>query len=145
MRILGLDVGNKRIGVAVSDELGITAQGVGVIERGDVKRDIERISEIVKRYQVKKVIIGLPLNMNGTLGPQGQLVKDFGEKLRHSLNLDVEYWDERLSTVTAEKVLIDADISRRKRKGVIDKLSAIVILQSFLDSRSNIDTGSKLL
>ncbi|TYP50361.1 Holliday junction resolvase RuvX [Thermosediminibacter litoriperuensis] len=145
MRILGLDVGNKRIGVAVSDALGITAQGVGVIERGDVKRDIERISEIVRKFQVRKVVIGLPLNMNGTLGPQGQAVKDFGEKLRHSLNLDVQYWDERLSTAAAEKVLIDADMSRKKRKGVIDKLSAVVILQSFLDCKSNIDTGSKLL
>ncbi|MCG0276401.1 MAG: Holliday junction resolvase RuvX [Thermosediminibacteraceae bacterium] len=135
MRILGLDVGRKRIGIAVSDELEITAQGIGILKRESIKKDIENISEIIKKYSVKKVVIGLPLNMNGTLGPEGEEIKKFGEKLRNYLNVDVEYWDERLSTVAAEKVLIDADISRKKRKKVIDKLAAVVILQNFLDSK----------
>jgi putative Holliday junction resolvase len=135
MRILGLDVGKKRIGVAVSDELGITAQGIGVIVRSSTKRDIQAISEIARKYRVDKIVIGLPVNMNGTLGPQGEEIKEFGEKLRNYLNIEVQYWDERLSTVAAERVLIDADISRKKRKNVIDKLSAVVILQNFLDSQ----------
>lgn len=135
MRILGLDVGKKRIGVAVSDELGITAQGIGVIVRSSTKGDIQAISEIARKYRVNKIVIGLPVNMNGTLGPQGEEIKEFGEKLRNYLNIEVQYWDERLSTVAAERVLIDADISRKKRKNVIDKLSAVVILQNFLDSQ----------
>lgn len=135
MRVLGLDVGKKRIGIAVSDELGITAQGIGVIVRSSTKGDIRVISEIAKKYNVSKIVIGLPINMNGTLGPQGEEIKKFGEKLKNNLNITVQYWDERLSTVAAERVLIDADISRKERKKVIDKLSAVVILQNFLDSQ----------
>ncbi|MFO7153065.1 MAG: Holliday junction resolvase RuvX [Bacillota bacterium] len=135
MRILGLDVGVKRIGVAVSDELGITAHGVGVIVRSSIKEDIQAISDFVQKYKIGKIVVGMPINMNGTLGPKGEEVKAFGEKLRKDLNVEVQYWDERLSTVAAERVLIDADISRKKRKKVIDKLSAVVILQNFLDSQ----------
>ncbi|SHM52342.1 putative holliday junction resolvase [Caldanaerovirga acetigignens] len=135
MRILGLDVGEKRIGVALSDELGITAQGIGVIARSSIEEDIKAISEIVQKYEVNKIVIGLPVNMNGTLGYRGEEIKEFGEKLRNNFKVEVQYWDERLSTVAAERVLIDADISRRKRKKLIDKVSAVIILQNFLDSQ----------
>ena len=133
MRILSLDVGDKRIGVAVSDELGITAQGIGVIENTGNGKDIESIRKFVDDYNVNKVVIGLPKNMNGTLGPRGEVTKKFGAKLEKLIDIPIEYWDERLTTVIAEKTLIEADISRKKRKGVVDKLAAVLILQNYLD------------
>lgn len=142
MRILCLDVGEKRIGVAISDELGITAQGLGTVERkqNNKDEDIEEIRKIVERYNVDKIILGLPKNMDGTLGQSGKMVEDYAKKLQSRLNIDLGFWDERLSTVSAERVLIDADISRKKRKSVIDKLSAVIILQSYLDYNSRVDT-----
>lgn len=142
MRILCLDVGEKRIGVAVSDELGITAQGLGTVERKQNSKDedIEEIRKIVEKYNVDKIILGLPKNMDGTLGQSGKMVEDYAKKLQSCLNIDLGFWDERLSTVSAERVLIDADISRKKRKSVIDKLSAVIILQSYLDYKSRVDT-----
>ena len=133
MRILSLDVGDKRIGVAVSDELGITAQGIGVIENTGNGKDIESIRKFVDDYNVNKVVIGLPKNMNGTLGPRGEVTKKFGAKLEKLIDIPIVYWDERLTTVIAEKTLIEADISRKKRKGVVDKLAAVLILQNYLD------------
>jgi len=135
-------VGEKRIGVAVSDELGITAQGLGTVERKQNSKDedIEEIRKIVEKYNVDKIILGLPKNMDGTLGQSGKMVEDYAKKLQSCLNIDLGFWDERLSTVSAERVLIDADISRKKRKSVIDKLSAVIILQSYLDYKSRVDT-----
>jgi len=140
MRILALDVGDKRIGVAVSDELGITAQGVGVIESSSDGKDINNILKIADDYNASKIIIGMPKNMNGTLGPRGEITKQFADKLAKSTNITVDFWDERLTTVVAEKTLIAADISRKKRKGVIDKLAAVLILQNYLDFQSRVDT-----
>ncbi|HHW03476.1 MAG TPA: Holliday junction resolvase RuvX [Thermoanaerobacterales bacterium] len=140
MRILGLDVGDKKIGVAVSDELGVTAQGIGVIIRQDLNQDLKKIEELIKQYNIGKVIVGLPRNMNGTLGPQGDSVKKFGEALKKDSGIELGYWDERLTTVEAERSLIDADISRRKRKNVIDKVAAVLILQGYLNYRSHVDT-----
>ena len=137
MRILGLDVGTKTVGVAMSDEMGWTAQGLETIrineERGHFGFD--RISELVKQYGVDKIVVGLPKNMNGTIGPRGEACQQFAENLRELLQLDVVMWDERLSTIAAERLLISADVSRKKRKQVIDKMAAVVILQGFLDSK----------
>ncbi|CAM3928352.1 TPA: Holliday junction resolvase RuvX [Bacillus cereus] len=137
MRILGLDVGTKTVGVAMSDEMGWTAQGLETIrineERGNFGFD--RISELVKQYNVDKIVVGLPKNMNGTIGPRGEACQQFAENLRELLQLDVVMWDERLSTMAAERLLISADVSRKKRKQVIDKMAAVVILQGFLDSK----------
>ncbi|MFC9418249.1 Holliday junction resolvase RuvX [Bacillus mobilis] len=137
MRILGLDVGTKTVGVAMSDEMGWTAQGMETIrineERGNFGFD--RISELVKQYNVDKIVVGLPKNMNGTIGPRGEACQQFAENLRELLQLDVVMWDERLSTMAAERLLISADVSRKKRKQVIDKMAAVVILQGFLDSK----------
>lgn len=142
MRILGLDVGEKRIGVAISDELGLTAQGIDVIERkNDGKnKDIDRICQIISDYKVTKVIVGLPKNMNGTLGPSSEAVENYAMKLQRAISIDLEFWDERLTTAAAERILIEADVSRQKRKGVIDKLAAVLILQSYLDSKYGVDT-----
>ncbi|GAB6416507.1 Holliday junction resolvase RuvX [Bacillus luti] len=137
MRILGLDVGTKTVGVAMSDEMGWTAQGLETIkineERGHFGFD--RISELVKQYNVDKIVVGLPKNMNGTIGPRGEACQQFAENLQELLQLDVVMWDERLSTMAAERLLISADVSRKKRKQVIDKMAAVVILQGFLDSK----------
>ncbi|PDY49228.1 Holliday junction resolvase RuvX [Bacillus pseudomycoides] len=137
MRILGLDVGTKTVGVAMSDEMGWTAQGLETIkineERGQFGFD--RISELVKQYNVDKIVVGLPKNMNGTIGPRGEACQQFAENLRNLLQLEVVMWDERLSTMAAERLLISADVSRKKRKQVIDKMAAVVILQGFLDSK----------
>ncbi|MBS9805288.1 Holliday junction resolvase RuvX [Bacillus albus] len=137
MRILGLDVGTKTVGVAMSDEMGWTAQGLETIkineERGHFGFD--RISELVKQYNVDKIVVGLPKNMNGTIGPRGEACQQFAENLRELLQLDVVMWDERLSTMAAERLLISADVSRKKRKQVIDKMAAVVILQGFLDRK----------
>lgn len=137
MRILGLDVGTKTVGVAISDEMGWTAQGLETIkineERGQFGFD--RISELVKQYNVDKIVVGLPKNMNGTIGPRGEACQQFAQNLRDLLQLDVIMWDERLSTMAAERLLISADVSRKKRKQVIDKMAAVVILQGYLDSK----------
>ncbi|AOY77003.1 Holliday junction resolvase RuvX [Clostridium formicaceticum] len=136
VRIMALDVGDKRIGVALSDLMGWTAQGLETIERTNIKKDLQRIEEIISQHQVKKVVIGLPKNMNGTLGPQSEKVIDFTERLKKRIHIECVFWDERLTTVAAERSLIQADMSRKKRKTVIDKVAATYILQSYLDSIS---------
>lgn len=133
-RALGLDVGDKTIGVAASDLLGWTAQGVETILRSNIKKDLQRLEELVKIYEINKIVVGLPKNMNGTVGPQGEKVLEFVERLRKRFNLEIVLWDERLTTVAAERSLIEADVSRRKRKEVIDKMAAVYILQGYLDS-----------
>jgi putative Holliday junction resolvase len=131
---MGLDVGEKTIGIAVSDELGMTARGIEVVRRSNLIKDIARIRQLIIDNDVTMLIIGFPKNMNGSIGPQSQKVMDFGEKLRKTLNIKAVYWDERLTTVAAQRALIEADVSRKKRKKVIDKLAAVIILQSYLDS-----------
>ncbi|MCL5781197.1 Holliday junction resolvase [Desulforamulus profundi] len=134
MRIMGLDVGDKTIGVALSDPLGWTAQGLEVIRRENVEKDIGRLSEIAQEYGVEKILVGIPKNMNATIGPQGEKVLAFIEQLKARIDLPIKTWDERLSTVAAERMLIQADVSRSKRKKVIDKMAAAVILQGYLDA-----------
>ena len=136
-RIMGLDVGDKTIGVAVSDLMGLTAQGVKTIKRVGKKKDIEALKEIIKERQVNKIVSGLPKNMNGTLGPQGEKVIKFCEILEEEKGIKIEYWDERLSTVAAERTLIQGNVRRENRKGVIDMVAAVIILQGYLDRQRN--------
>lgn len=136
MKIMGLDYGDRRIGVAVSDSLGWTAQGLETIERRKEGSEFERIAELVKQHEVEEIVVGLPKNMNGTIGPRGEICMTFAEDLRAKLNLPVHLWDERLTTVSAQRTLLDADVSRKKRKGVVDKMAASLILQNYLDSKS---------
>ena len=135
-RIMGLDIGDKTIGVAVSDIMGITAQGVKTIRRESNKKDIEELKNIIKERQVNKIVSGLPKNMNGTLGPQGEKVLKLCELIKEETGLEIDFWDERLTTVAAERSLIEGDVSRKKRKKVIDMLAAVIILQGYLDSKS---------
>ena len=136
-RIMGLDVGDKTIGVAVSDLMGLTAQGVKTVKRVGKKKDIEALKEIIKERQVNKIVSRLPKNMNGTLGPQGEKVIKFCELLEEETGIKIEYWDERLSTVAAERTLIQGNVRRENRKGVIDMVAAVIILQGYLDRQRN--------
>lgn len=138
MRILGLDVGTKTIGIAASDELGWTAQGVETLRRDmdDPTKDWEKLAQLIQDLEIKKVVVGLPKNMNGTIGPSGEACQQFAEELKQRFELPVILWDERLTTVAAERMLIAADMSRKKRKKVIDKMAAVLILQGYLDSTS---------
>lgn len=137
MRILGLDLGDKTIGVAISDPLGWTAQGLEVIRRSTEEEDIKKLIDIVNKYQVELIVLGMPKNMNGTIGPQGEKVQQFSQTLENIIKLPVEFWDERLTTAAAERMLIGADVSRSKRKKVIDKMAAALILQGYLDRKAS--------
>lgn len=140
MRILALDVGDKTIGLAISDLLLLTAQGLEVIRRTSWNKDIDRLKQIISEYEVDTLLIGFPKNMNGSVGPRGEQTMEFADKLKESLHagIDIRFWDERLSTVAAQRSLIEADVSRAKRRQVIDKMAAVFILQGYLDSlRSN--------
>jgi len=135
MRILGLDVGDKTIGIAASDLLLMTAQGIEVIHRTSLEKDLIRLGELVAEYEVSTIVVGLPKNMNGTIGPRGELMQQFAANLQEIFpTIKVCLWDERLSTVAATKALIAADVRREKRKKVIDKMAAVFILQGYLDS-----------
>lgn len=133
---MGLDLGDKTIGVAVSDPMGWTAQGIEVIRRqGSIDVEIRRLRELITEYGVELILLGLPKNMNGTVGDQGQKTIQYAGQLEKSLGLPVQLWDERLSTAAAGRALLEADMSRAKRKKVIDKVAAAVILQGYLDYR----------
>lgn len=136
MRIMGLDVGSKTVGVAISDPLGFTAQGLEIIRIDEEAGEFgfERLEELVKQYKVDKFVVGLPKNMNNTEGPRVEASKAYGDKINELFNIPVAYQDERLTTVQAERMLVEqADVSRGKRKKVIDKLAAQLILQNYLD------------
>ncbi|HEO4365031.1 TPA: Holliday junction resolvase RuvX [Streptococcus agalactiae] len=136
MRIMGLDVGSKTVGVAISDPLGFTAQGLEIIKIDEESGNFgfDRLAELVKEYKVDKFVVGLPKNMNNTSGPRVEASQAYGDKITELFNLPVEYQDERLTTVQVERMLVEqADISRGKRKKVIDKLAAQLILQNYLD------------
>lgn len=131
MRIMGLDFGERTIGVAVSDALLLTAQGIKTIRRS--KKEFEELLGIIQEYEVDEIVLGYPKNMNGTLGPRAQMTEEFAGILKEEFGLSVTLWDERLSTVGAQRSLIEADVSRAKRKQVIDKMAAVFILQGYLD------------
>lgn len=134
MRIMGLDVGDRTIGVAISDPLGLTAQGITTIRRTNLEEDLAQLSQLMNTYEVKQLVLGFPKNMNGTIGSQGEKALAFKNVLEKQFKMPVFLQDERLSTAEAERLLIKADLRRSKRKKVIDKLAASVILQSYLDS-----------
>lgn len=138
MRVMALDVGDRNIGVAISDETGLVARGIGVIKRKSIEKDLQDIKNFIKENHVEKIVIGLPKNMNGTVGFQGSKVLNLVEKLKEVTSLPVITWDERLTTVMAERVLIQADMSRKKRKSIIDKMAAAIILQNYLDSQNKL-------
>jgi putative Holliday junction resolvase len=135
--MMGLDYGDKTIGVAVSDEFGWTAQGIEVIRRRKPEDDLDRLRQIAKEYEVTSIVVGLPKNMNNTIGPRGELCIAFSDTLKDALQMPVMMWDERLTTVSAQRTLLEADVSRKKRKQVVDKMAAALILQNYLDSKSN--------
>ena len=136
-RIMGLDVGDKTIGVALSDPLFVTAQPFETIRRTKAKADIKRLEEIVKEKEVEQIVVGLPKNMNNTMGPQSMKVISFVDLLKKRIDIEIVYEDERLTTVQSESVLIDMNVRRENRKKQIDNIAASFILQSFLDRRSN--------
>lgn len=134
-RYLGLDIGDRTIGIAASDLLGLTAQGVETIRRTDMESDIRRLGELMEQYETKSLVSGYPKNMNGTEGERCEFVKEFMAEVQKAYpEVEVFFWDERLSTVAATRSLLEADVSRRKRRKVIDKMAAVFILQGFLDS-----------
>jgi len=137
MRLLGLDLGSKRIGVAVSDEMGWTAQGLTVLNRHGGQRDLENIARLVKEQEVGEIVLGLPLNMDGSEGDQARRAREFAGKLEEHLGLPVHLWDERLTTWEAEGILKEAGVDGRKRKQVVDKVAATLILKSYLKAREN--------
>ena len=133
MRIMSLDAGSRTIGIACSDALLMTAQGIETIRRTSLEKDFNRLQELIAEYEVHELVVGMPKNMNGTKGERAEKTEEFVEKMKEVIDLPVTYWDERLSTVMAERQLIAADVSRKKRKSVIDKMAAVVILQGYLD------------
>lgn len=145
MRTMGFDVGSNTIGIAISDELGITAQGLKTLKRRSMEDDLKEIATIIDQFEIEKIVVGLPKNMDGTLGKQAEFVLKWIKILMNKIQVPVVTWDERLSTVGASKVLLEADLSRKKRKKVIDKLAAVLILQGYLDQsrRTNHDVLSQ--
>lgn len=142
MRIMGLDFGSKTVGVAISDELLITAQGIEIIRReseNKLRRTLARIEELIAEYQVDKIVLGLPKNMNATIGERGEKTMEFQEMLVRRTGLEVVLWDERLTTVAADRAMMEANIRRENRGKYVDKIAAIFILQGYLDyiGRSN--------
>jgi len=131
-RLMGLDVGDKTIGVAVSDLLMITAQGVTTIKRTNIKNDLNELKKIIDEYQVTEIVVGIPKMLDGTVGIQGQKVLEFTDKMKKHISLPVEFEDERFTTAISERMLIEADVKRKKRKEVIDKLAAVQILSSYM-------------
>ena len=135
MRAMGLDVGTKTVGVAVADELGFTAQPITVIRRSNLKADLSELIRLAQDREVDRFVIGLPLNMDGSEGPRALATRKFGDALAKASNLLIIYQDERLTTVAAERSLLEADVSRQKRREVIDQVAASLILQGWLDAQ----------
>jgi len=134
-RILAFDVGDKRIGIAVSDPLGYTAQGLETYMRqDDLEKDVSHLLEIAERYRPVRLVFGMPRNMNGTYGFQSEKVRAFADAVLARWDGEYDFYDERLTTAAAERVLLDADVSRRKRRQVIDKMAAVVILQGYMET-----------
>ncbi|WP_182200503.1 Holliday junction resolvase RuvX [Paraliobacillus salinarum] len=139
MKKMGLDVGSKTIGVAVSDAMGWTAQGLKTIrwDENDYQTAKDELALIIQQHEISKVIVGLPKNMNGTIGERAEMSQHFASYIEEQFNIPTILWDERLSTMAAERVLLEADVSRKKRKKVIDKMAAVMILQGYLDANQN--------
>jgi putative pre-16S rRNA nuclease len=136
-RILALDPGTKRIGVALSDELGWTAQPLETFERKSLSVDVAHITELVRRHEVREIVVGMPIQLNGRMGPAAQSTQQFLEALQAVVGIPVVAWDERLTTKAAEQMLIEADVSRKKRKGAVDRVAAALLLKSYLEHLSS--------
>jgi putative Holliday junction resolvase len=141
MKILGLDIGEKRIGIAISDELGYTAQGMRVLNRSRLDDDLKVLRELLQETEASEVVVGLPKNMDGSLGESAEKVLFFAKKMEESLSVPVILWDERWTTAEATRLLVEADLSRTKRRKVVDKLAAVLILQGYLDSLDHQEGG----
>ena len=143
MRIMGLDYGSKTIGVAVSDPMGLTAQGLEIIRREEenkLRKSLRRIEELAKEYQVEEIVLGFPKNMNNTIGERAEKSLQLKETLERRLGLPVIMWDERLTTVEADRTLVEAGVRRENRKKYVDMIAAVFILQGYLDAKANPDT-----
>ncbi len=137
MRIMGLDVGDRTIGVAISDELGWTAQGIETIKRTSIAKDLKRLEELICEKRINTIVVGFPKNMNNTVGPRAQKTIEFADIVKENFkDIEIVLWDERLTTSAAQRTLIEADVSRKKRKLVVDKIAAIFILQGYLDLKN---------
>jgi len=136
MRILGIDYGDSRTGIAISDPMGWTAQGLETIQNKSMNHVIHRIVELVQKYNIERIVVGFPKNMNGSVGPRGELTLSFVEKLKKEISIDIVLWDERLTTVAAHKVLNETNVWGKKRKQVVDTVAATYILQGYLNSLS---------
>jgi len=134
-RILGLDVGSKTIGLAVSDPLGITAQGLETIRRKNKRTDLEQLARIVRDYEVSEIVVGYPLRLSGAEGTQSEKMQHFAEELRKQFGLPVHLWDERLTSSQANRILREADLSIKKRAGAVDRMAAVLILQNWMEAR----------
>lgn len=146
MRIMGLDFGSKTVGVAISDSLLVTAQGVEIIRRKEenkLRQTLARIEELILEYEVQEIVLGCPKHMNGTEGVRVELTEEFKDKLERRTGLPVFLWDERLTTVAADRTLIEAGVRRENRKEYVDKIAATLILQGYLDRRSNSDEAAE--
>lgn len=141
-RILALDYGTKRIGVALSDELGWTAQPLETFERRTLDRDVVHIAALVESHSVERVVLGLPLQLDGREGPAVRAMREFTDKLEASLSVPVVLWDERMTTKAAEELLIAADVSRKKRKGIVDRIAAAILLRSYLEAQDQVSAQS---
>ena len=140
-RTMGLDVGTRTIGVAVSDELSITGQALTTLRRSNLRTDLRALCELIEKHGVNRIVVGLPLNMDGSEGPSAAEARKVGEAVASALKIPVEYWDERLTTVAAGRMLIEADVSRARRRQVVDQVAAALILQGWLDARRPQATG----
>lgn len=141
-RILALDPGTKRVGVALSDELGWTAQPLETFERKSLAADLAHIKELVHRHEVREIVIGMPVRMDGRVGPAAQAVQQFLDAVQAAVGIPVTPWDERLTTKAAEQMLIEADVSRKKRKGAVDRVAAALLLKSYLDHLSSLQPAA---
>jgi putative Holliday junction resolvase len=135
-RIMALDVGSRRIGVAVSDPLGITAQGLDTIQRGNKRRDMEALRQVLAKYEVREIVVGLPLRLSGAEGTQSEKMRQFAEDLRIHFGLPVHLWDERWTSTEANRLLRETDLSIKKRGQAVDRMAAILILQSWMEARA---------
>ncbi len=133
---MGLDVGTKTVGIAIADELGFSAQPITTLRRTNIKADLAAVAQLISEYGVTHLIVGLALNMNGSEGPRAEQCRKFGDAVAEGTTLTVVYWDERLTSVAAERALIEADVSRARRKQVVDQVAAVLILQGWLEAQS---------
>lgn len=139
-RILAIDYGSRRMGLAVSDPLGITSQGIETLQRRNKRNDFSRLGQVIREFNVQEIVLGYPLRMSGAEGIQSEKVAGFAEELRQKFKLPVHLWDERLTSAEANRVLREADLSIQKRAQAVDRMAAVLILQSFLQARSNPQT-----